>query len=153
MSGKIFVGIGIDYEKMKIIHENPPDKLLNAIINNGMHPHSLVIYTYGDTIYNPSGTDIPDHLLIHEETHCEQQGNDPKGWWIRYLIDQYFRIEQETEAYTRQFAYICTTVKDRNQRHRICLDLAKILAGPIYGNVIGQMNVYQKIKSLSKVKP
>jgi len=138
---------------MKIINENPPEKLLNAIINNGMRPHANVIFTYGDTIYNPGGQDIPDHLIEHEGTHYKQQGNDPDAWWGRYLTDQYFRIEQESEAYARQFAYICATVKDRNQRHRICLDLAGILAGPLYGNVIGQMNAYQKIKSLSKVKP
>lgn len=118
-----------------------------------MHPHEGVIYTYGDVIYNPSNISIPEHLIVHESTHCEQQGNDPDAWWGRYLIDSYFRIEQETEAYARQFAFICRKVKDRNQRHRICLDLARILAGPIYGNVIGQMSAYQKIKSLSKVKP
>ena len=118
-----------------------------------MHPHGGVIYTYGDTIYNPSGVDLPDHLIAHEETHSTQQGADPDAWWDRYLQDPYFCIEQETAAYARQYAYICATVRDRNQRNRILLDLSRILAGPVYGNVIGTTDAYKKIKSLSKVKP
>lgn len=138
---------------MKIINENPPEKLLNAIVENGMHPHPGVIFTYGDIIYNPNGADIPDHLITHEKTHCDQQGNDPDAWWGRYLTDQYFRVEQESEAYARQFAHICVKVKDRNHRYRILIDLASILSGPIYGNIIGQQNAMQMIKSKSNVKP
>jgi len=134
---------------MKIVNENPPEQLIESIVDNGMLPHEGVIYAYGDTIYNPSGADLPDHLIIHEETHCEQQGNDPRRWWDRYLTDPYFRIDQEIQAYARQFAFICQTVKDRNRQHRICMDLAITLAGPIYGNVIGQINAYKRIKSLA----
>lgn len=135
---------------MKILNEKPP--IYDAIIQNGMQPHAGVIYTYKDTIYNPSGADIPDHLIVHEETHSRQQGDNPDNWWGRYLTDQYFRIEQESEAYARQFAFICNKVKDRNQRNRILLDLALVLSGPIYGNVISQQNAMKIIKSKSNVK-
>ena len=170
---------------MKIVNDNPPHGLRETIASFGMQPHSGVIYTYGDTIYNPSGIDLPDHLIAHEETHSNQQSVYPvhespehldqkelakipprerisghatlekriDAWWDRYLQDQYFRIEQETAAYARQYAYICATVRDRERRHKILLDLAKVLAGPVYGNVISTMDAYKKIKNLSKVKP
>ena len=135
---------------MKIVNENPPGNLRETIASHGMHPHHGVIYTLGDTIYNPSGADLSDHLIEHEETHCEQQGADPDAWWDRYLQDPYFRIEQETEAYARQFAYICLRVHDRNQRNKILLDLAQVLAGPVYGKVIGTMNAYKRLKTYQK---
>jgi hypothetical protein len=135
---------------MKIVHDNPP--ILESILAMGMIPTPTTVYTYGDTLYNPSGQDIPDHLLHHEETHEKQQGADPDAWWDRYLQDQYFRIEQETEAYARQFAFICRTVKDRNRRHKILFDIARILAGPIYGNVIGTDAAMRAIKTRSDVK-
>lgn len=138
---------------MKILEENPPNNLRETIASFGMLPHNGVIYTYGDTIYNPSGIDLPDHLITHEETHCGQQGTDPDAWWDRYLQDQYFRIEQETAAYARQFAKICTRVRDRNQRNRILLDLSRILAGPVYGNVISKDAAFRAIKTQSGVKP
>ena len=136
---------------MKILNEQPP--MLNEILGAGMLPNETTIFTYGDTIYNPGGHELSDHLIEHEETHCDQQGNDPKKWWERYLIDPYFRIEQESEAYANQFAYICAKVKDRNQRAKICLDLARVLSGPLYGNIISQQNAYNTIKVKSKVKP
>lgn len=138
---------------MKIVHENPPNNLRETIAIFGMLPRNGVIYTYGDTIYNPSAIDLPDHLITHEETHCEQQGADPDSWWDRYLQDQYFRVQQETEAYARQFAHICRRVRDRNQRHKILFDLSCILAGPIYGNVINPGDAFRAIKSRSGIHP
>lgn len=138
---------------MKIVHDNPPGNLRETIAQFGMQPHGGVIYTYGDTIYNPGGHDLPDHLIAHEETHTEQQGADPDAWWDRYLQDPYFRIEQETAAYARQFAHICRRVRDRNQRHKILLDLAQILAGPVYGSVISPGAALRAIKTRSGVKP
>lgn len=131
--------------KMKIVNEKPP--IYNKILNSGMHPHEGVIYTYGDTIYNPSGTEISDHLLEHEEVHHKQQGSDPGKWWDRYLNDQYFRIEQEAEAYAHQYDYLCKRIKDRNQRARILFDLARILSSSLYGSVIGQVSAMGHIKS------
>lgn len=133
---------------MKIIKELPP--IYEDILAAGMLPTHGAIYAYGDTIYNPSGGFISDHTIAHEETHCRQQGDDPNAWWGRYLDDQYFRINQEAEAYAYQFKFLCQTVKDRNQRDRILQDMARVLSSPTYGSVIGHMNAYITIKN--KVK-
>ena len=135
---------------MKIVNERPP--IYDSIISAGMNPSPTVIYTYGDTIYNPGGGDLADHTIEHEETHCDQQGSDPDGWWSRYLVDAYFRTEQEAEAYGRQYAYICATVTDRNRRHKVLFDLARILSGPIYGSVIGHTAAMKMIKEKSGIK-
>lgn len=135
---------------MKILQENPP--ILEKIISAGMNPNALTIFTIGDTIYNPSGTFIPDHMLEHEKTHSKQQGADSDGWWGRYLTDQYFRISQESEAYARQYAFICRTQKDRNARTRILVDLAGFLSGPIYGSVIKHSDAMKMIKNKANIK-
>lgn len=130
---------------MQILNERPP--IYDAILANGMHPHDGVIYAYGDIIYNPSGIAISQDLIEHEQTHSKQQGNDPDAWWGRYLIDPYFRIEQEAEAYAIQYKFLCTAIKDRNQRFRILMSIASILSGPLYGSVIKRDAAFRIVKS------
>jgi len=135
---------------MRIINEKPP--IYDKILAVGMLPHAGVVYTYGDAIYNPSGAVLPEYLIIHEEVHMTQQGDHPDTWWARYLDDQHFRIEQELEAYAKQYVFICRFVKDRNQRAKILLQLACSLSGPIYGKVVSQQWAYEEIKKKSNVK-
>ncbi len=135
---------------MKILIENPP--VYDSIIDHGMRPNERTVYTYGDTLYNPNNLIIPDDLMRHEETHSEQQGNDPDAWWGRYLIDPYFRISQEVEAYANQYDFMCQKIKDRNQRSKILLNISQILSSPVYGNMIGQSDAYQIIKNKAKTK-
>jgi len=135
---------------MKIKNEKPP--IYEDILQAGMAPTDGAIYAYGNTIYNPSGKELPPDLIIHEETHCRQQGDNPDAWWGRYLDDQYFRINQECEAYAYQFKFICNHVKDRNQRDKILHNMAQILSSPTYGSVIGAQTAYKMIKNKSKTK-
>ena len=137
---------------MKIVNEKPP--MLERIFGAGMKPDTgRVVFTYGDTIYNPSGKDVPSYLIAHESVHAIQQGDDPEGWWERYLHDAYFRLEQEAEAYAAQFAFICDSVKDRNRRNLVLIDIASSLSGPTYGSMIGHTAASRMIKERSKVKP
>lgn len=130
---------------MKIENSFPP--IWDKIIAAGMNPDPAnVVVTYGDTIYNPSGQALPTHLIEHEETHRDQQGNDPDGWWGRYLVDPYFRTEQEAEAYGNQYVFICDKVKDRNHRARILNELASKLSGPTYGKVLSHVAALALIK-------
>ena len=133
---------------MKILNEKPP--IFEEIHAAGMAPTDNAIYAYGDTIYNPGGREIPDHTIAHEETHCRQQGDNPDAWWGRYLDDQYFRIDQEAEAYAVQFKFICQKIKDRNQRDKILHDMARVLSSPTYGSVIGAQAAYSLIKEKTK---
>lgn len=90
------------FTNMQIIKEYPPNY---AKIKEILNPPDTVCFTYGSTIYNPSGNEIKDDLLIHEQVHEKQQTN-PEEWWDRYLIDKDFRLEQELEAYATQYNWI-----------------------------------------------
>mgnify|MGYP001591069916 CR=1 FL=1 len=103
------------------------------------------LVTYGHELYNPGGVEIPDHLIVHEETHEKQQGQDPDIWWERYLKDLKFRLTQEVEAYGRQFAYICRSTHEPRQRDKILRELGRILSSPTYGNIVKQENAEKMI--------
>lgn len=44
------------------------------------------VYAYGRIIYNPSGVEIPEHVIEHEVTHMRQQESSggPEKWWDMY---------------------------------------------------------------------
>lgn len=129
---------------MKILNEYPP--FWQDILDAGMSPANTILATYGDTIYNPSASDIPEHLMMHEKVHSLSQGDDPQKWWNRYLTDPYFRIDEEVEAYREQYKFICKSVKDRNRRAQILSQLATSLASPMYGSIITHQGAAQFIQ-------
>lgn len=128
---------------MKIVFDYPPniEEIQKTFDIKG---RNTIVFTYGDTIYNPGKGHISEDLMIHESTHSKQQGDDPGGWWMRYLEDRLFRLEQEAEAYQLQYNAFILRYKDRNKRavflHKISCDLSS----RIYGNIIG----YEKAKKL-----
>jgi hypothetical protein len=101
------------------------------------------VFTYGDTLYNPTGLEISDDLMVHEEVHAKQQVN-PEEWWGRYLTDPEFRIEQELEAYRAQYA----SLKDRPRPERrwYLREFAKNLSSRLYGGVINKAKAEELIK-------
>jgi hypothetical protein len=147
---------------MKIKNEMPPmwNSLAQAFKINPMH----AIFTYGDTIYNPSGIDLdarPD-LIAHEEVHEKQQtadGMTPELWWGKFLRDPKFRMEQEAAGYAAQYAFICNhpdkrhRASGREQRFKVRWQLAGSLAGPLYNHCIGHNDAEALIKKLSGIKP
>lgn len=114
------------------------------------------LFTFGDTIYNPGCIDpIYDHLIAHEEVHARQQTEDgmtPELWWGKFLRDHNFRLEQEAKAYGAQYAFICKSVKDRNQRYKVLWDLAGILSGPLYANCTSRQGAIKLIQGFSGLK-
>lgn len=66
------------------------------------------IFAYGNIIYNPSGTEIPEDIQIHEAVHQKQQENftSPESWWTRYIYEKDFRKTQEAEAFRLQYQFI-----------------------------------------------
>src|SRR4051794_40352326 len=87
---------------MQIKNNFPPNiELIRAVLP--VPPDAT--FCYGDTIYNPSGKELPQDIQLHESIHSKQQGDDPETWWNRYLIDIDFRRDQEIEAYGEQFAF------------------------------------------------
>lgn len=117
---------------MKIEVGYPPNfKEISAVLA----PSLRAIFTWGNIIYNPSGTHVTKDLIAHEEVHERQQGGLPHVWWERYLIDSQFRLQEETEAYARQYQYICSQNTNRNYQFQVLQALAMILASPMYGNL------------------
>ena len=120
---------------MKIKTRYPPN--INKIRERfGEIPNS-VVFTYGDILYAPKGKNIPKNLRVHEKVHMKQQGDDPEGWWDKYLTDVDFRLEQEVEAYKKQFGFYRSTCKIKSRIPLFLNRIAKDLSGSIYGNMIG----------------
>ncbi len=91
-----------------------------------------IIITYGDTVY--SKFPLSDDLKIHEDVHVKQQAAyGPEAWWDRYLIDSFFRLDQEMDAYKAQLIWIknnCTIEYYALMVNRIAHQLATL-----YGNM------------------
>lgn len=107
-----------------------------------------VVFTFGDTLYHPyiSKGNLHKDLFIHEQTHVKQQGNDPIGWWKKYFEDVQFRINQETEAYKKQYQFYSATNHNIAQREAFLIQIATILSGKSYGNVISLEEAINLIK-------
>ena len=132
---------------IKIINENPP--FLLKLITAGMNPQRDTIFPYNPVIYNPSGLDIPADIMIHEAVHIKQQGKNPQAWWDRYILDKGFRLQQELEANQEQYKFICKIKKDRNERARALVAIARNMAGAVYGNMITTNKAIEEIKKLT----
>lgn len=105
-----------------------------------------VVFTHGDTIYNPEGLPISQDLYVHESIHATQQRlheGGPKEWWKKYLESPEFRLEQELQAYSAQYRVIKATSTAKYTKsflHRITDDLSSDL----YGKIV----TYPKAESL-----
>lgn len=105
------------------------------------------VFTYGDTLYNPANGHIDEHLMVHEETHMRQQGEDPHGWWLRYMASPDFRLYQELEAYHNQYVSFCKKNRDRNQQNAFLYALARDLSSSLYKLSIGIHSAMIEIRS------
>jgi len=132
---------------VKILKEKPP--IFDAACNTFGFNLIDKIFTYGDTIYNPSGHELPDHVIEHEKVHIKQQGDKPELWWGKFLRDQEFRIDQEARAYAKQYVFLCDRFGDRNKRAKILYDFAAVLSGKLYGECIGHFEAMQEIKKFT----
>lgn len=135
---------------MKIIVQKPP---IWEEANKAFKILPNTVFTYGETIYNPDNAHMPSDLLIHEETHSNQQEHNDtvaKLWWMKYLDDPVFRLSQEVEAYHNQYVYFCTIVTDRNKQYKKLWELATVLASPLYNCNITTSEALKRIKEVDK---
>lgn len=125
---------------MKIVVARPPNFDEIAAV----FPMALrrgVVFTYGQTIYNPSAVEIPRYIVAHEEVHAERQGTDPeeiRTWWSRYLTDADFRVDEETRAHRAEYHALRSTTKDRNSIVRGLDAIAGRLSSPLYGGMLSK---------------
>jgi hypothetical protein len=129
---------------MKIVIGRPP--IFDEVKKHFNFDEKVTVFTYGDTIYNPGNGFISDDLMVHESVHMDQQGNDPKSWWDKYLADCSFRLSQELEAYSKQWRFFKSRNKDRNAQMRFINGIASCLSSEMYGNIITKDEAIRKIK-------
>lgn len=135
---------------VRVVYAQPP--ILQYILDNGLQPSPTTIFAYSGAIYAPWVRDIRPDLIEHEKTHIRQQGDDPDAWWVRYVEDAYFRLDQEVEAYAAQYRFIVRNIRmDRNRQSLVLRDFATMLSGPIYGNMIGSQAAMKMIKSKANI--
>lgn len=131
---------------MRIVNEKSPvhDRAAEVFPLSGRE-----IFAYGDTIYNPSGCDVPPWLVAHEEVHSRQQEEygSVEEWWDRYLIDAQFRLDMETEAHQKEYRVYCYHNKDRNDRVRYLTIVARKLAAPLYAYELALPDAKRRIKN------
>lgn len=132
---------------MRIITGKPPiyDRAKEVFDFND----DVVVFTYGDTLYQLKDHDLAPDLLAHEAMHSKQQGHTDEGakeWWDKYFINPAFRRSQELGAYGVQFYYIRNTVKDRNKLTRMLYRLAFDLSSDQYKCDITHSDAMKLIK-------
>lgn len=90
--------------------------------------HDRVVFAYDKDIY--TNYPLSQDLLIHENTHLKQQEKYGLDTWVdNYLNDINFRVKMEEEAYKAQLE----SVKDRNERFRLKLQIQKDIDSGLYG--------------------
>lgn len=131
-------------------------------IINGLHPPNIgiidaafsvkdkpnILYCYGTDCFNPTGFDVPEHLIAHETVHSVRQGSDPDGWWHRYIVDKQFRLSEELVAHRTELAVFYRDFKDRNLQSRYLHSIAQRLSGPLYGNLLTHKQARERILGL-----
>lgn len=123
---------------MRIVNAIPPmfDEI-DAAFNIKGKP---VIFAWGDKIYVPHQQgELPKALLLHEAVHGERQLAYPGGveaWWLRYIAEPRFRLDEEIPAHRAELAHLLTKAKGPSMRAHALSRTAARLAAPLYGNLI-----------------
>jgi hypothetical protein len=130
---------------MKIIRQFPP---LYAEINRRFNVRGKpVIFTFGETIYNPNNVKIGPELMAHEEVHRLRQTDDQDRiteWWLRYIDDWEFRLVEELPAHQAEFAE-CAKTYDGRALERMLHRIADRLSSPLYGSLIDYADARRRI--------
>lgn len=132
---------------MTIERGHPPniDKIVARFGPVVMNPG--VIFTYGTTIWNPSGRPLSNALMRHEEVHARQQALvGVEEWWDRYLRDDEFRFLQEMDAHVAEWKAVLDGESNRAHRREMLTIIAKRLSGPLYGRLATYDNVKRMLK-------
>lgn len=136
---------------MNIFDEYPPKELYDRIVVKWpeVAKEINVVFAYGDGVYNPSGRHMESYMVVHEQTHLDQQLllSSPSLWWDMYIADSNFRLIQELQAYRAEYKEFCRVYKDKNQRNDFLNFQSLTLSSPFYGNMISRDDARKKIKA------
>ena len=114
------------------------------------------VFTYGDTIYNPSGGELSRDVVVHESVHEQQQlmlkrwwRSGARAWWNLYIKDPEFRLAQELQAYQTQYFFLLQGGMNRDRLAKRISDMAYSLSSPMYGNIISYADAVRRIRDNS----
>lgn len=132
---------------MRVVVDRPP--MYSEIVERFPAAAKVgVVFTWEDTIFNPSRAVLHRDLEAHEEVHRDQQALvGPRPWWKRYLAENAFRLEQEIPAYRRQYQVACSFIPYRTARQTKLRLLAQDLSSPIYDSMISLAAAIRAIRS------
>lgn len=89
---------------MKIVSKYPPNYEIMQIVFN---PRPETVFAYYPYIYNPSGQEVHQDIIRHEEVHLERQKIiGVETWYNRYISDPEFRLEEELLSYGKQAQFL-----------------------------------------------
>lgn len=137
---------------LPIVKDFPPNfEIISLAMPKAGRDHT---YSYGGKIYNPSGKELPVEIQYHELIHWEQQqemgGSD--AWWNEYCINPDFRLDQEMEAYCRQYRYMRERTEAPNSFWKWMREsMALALSGEEYGSLISYGAAEAAIKRYGKI--
>lgn len=131
---------------MKEVKDYPPNI---EKIRKSLSPREGYCFTYGDTIYNPSGNKIEPHLMVHESVHEIQQGTDPEAWWDNYIASIEFRFNQELEAYAAQYRFAKEQLPSKLSA-KFLTAIASDLSSENYGSICTLAVAESKIRNKAK---
>ena len=136
-------------DKQELFVNTPPPKDLYIRLNFkfGVDWEKGVIFTYNNKIY--SKYPISEDLVKHELVHIRQQNDFIGGsdaWWNKYLEDKEFRLNQELEAYRKQFRWSKANIKDRNRLFNILRHSAIDLSSSMYGDILSYEEALKEIQ-------
>jgi len=122
---------------MKIVVGYPP--MIKEIDAKFHVKHRPVIFSWGDTIFNPMGGAIQPELIAHEEVHGQRQREVGAGvveWWTLYIHSSKFRLDEEVAAHIAEYQYLVEHAENRKARKSALGYVARRLADPLYGRMV-----------------
>lgn len=119
---------------VKISHEIP-DIYYKLHDRFGVEWDEGIIIANGGTIHCKNYPEA--QKIVHETVHFQQQEKvGLEVWWNLYLTSDSFRLEQEVEAYRKEYAFIKKNIKNREHAYGKKREMAQHLSSSIYGNLL-----------------
>lgn len=126
---------------MKIVKAFPPNfPELKRVFKLRGRPG--IVYSYGDTIYAPSGTNLPSWIIAHEGAHgARQRAIGVEKWWWEYVYSVPFRLGEEIIGHRAELR----KYKEYFSRDNMAATIAGKLSGSLYGNIISYNDALKEI--------
>lgn len=127
----------------RVLIERPP--IFNELARVFPIVGEGVIFSWGDIIYNPRNVWISPRLFAHEAVHQYRQRHGIEVWWRRYIEDVEFRLHEEILGHRAELNKVIEMGMNRQQRRQTAKQIARRLAGPIYGRMISTKRALETI--------